>query len=264
MGARTGVKQTSEVSEDFGSLVTNLRDAFGPPLTANRVMGNLGGIVASRLAREFDVGGPCFTISSDETSGLHALHTAIRSLQLEEVDRALVGAVDLPSDIRQLLTRDPGMAIPGLPFGDGALAFVLKRLTDAERDGDRVYAVIRETSEVSKTSEVWNAEIASDIGHCGAATGLAAVLKSTLSLYHCLLPSRDPQSHASPEFWLKDCAAGPRRIPIDCGSASFVLEEAESRSPRNEIEHRQPLGACPARTLCVRGKHRRRDRLRCR
>ena len=50
-----------------------LRDASGPASNPNRTMGALGGIVASRVAREFHVGGPSFTISSEESSGLRAL-----------------------------------------------------------------------------------------------------------------------------------------------------------------------------------------------
>ncbi len=61
------------------SLVPELRDAAGPPLTASRTMGSLGSIVASRIAREFHLGGPSFTVSSEESSGLRALETAVRA-----------------------------------------------------------------------------------------------------------------------------------------------------------------------------------------
>src|SRR5262249_37510333 len=47
-------------------------DAAGPPLSANRTMGALGSIVASRIAREFHLGGPSFTVCSEESSGLSA------------------------------------------------------------------------------------------------------------------------------------------------------------------------------------------------
>ena len=55
--------------------VEELRRAAGPPLTANRTMGALGSIVASRIAREFRLGGPSFTVSSEDTSSLRALET---------------------------------------------------------------------------------------------------------------------------------------------------------------------------------------------
>ena len=127
-----------------------------PPLTANRTMGALGGIVASRIAREFRIGGPSYTISSEETSGMRALEVGIRALQEGELDSCLVGAVDLAGDVRAVLATHAvrhysasGCARPfdadadGAVVGEGAAALVLKRLGDAERDGDRVYAVIR-------------------------------------------------------------------------------------------------------------------------
>ncbi len=127
-----------------------------PPLTANRTMGALGGIVASRIAREFRIGGPSHTISSEETSGMRALEVGIRALQEGELDSCLVGAVDLAGDVRAVLATHAvrrysasGRARPfdagadGTVVGEGAAALVLKRLADAERDGDRVYAVIR-------------------------------------------------------------------------------------------------------------------------
>ena len=128
----------------------------GLPLTADRTLGALGGIVASRVAREFHIGGPSHTICSEDTSGLRALDVAVRALQRGELDTVLAGAVDLNGDLRSLLATDAvraysreGCARPfdaaadGAVPGEGAACVVLKRLADAERDGDRVYAVIR-------------------------------------------------------------------------------------------------------------------------
>jgi acyl transferase domain-containing protein/3-hydroxymyristoyl/3-hydroxydecanoyl-(acyl carrier protein) dehydratase len=132
------------------------RENTVPPLTANRTMGALGGIVASRIAREFRVGGPSYTISSEETSGMRALEVAVRALQTHELDSCFVGAVDLAGDVRAVLATHQvhHYSASGLPrpfdadadgsvVGEGAAAMVLKRLEDAERDGDRIYAVIR-------------------------------------------------------------------------------------------------------------------------
>src|SRR5260370_15552187 len=113
-------------------------------------------MAASRIAREFHVGGPSFTISSEESSGLRALAIAVRQLQQHELDQALVGAVDLAGDLRAVLATherrrfSPSGTIP--PFdpkadgpinGEGAAAVVLKRLEDSLRDGDRIYAIIK-------------------------------------------------------------------------------------------------------------------------
>ena len=76
--------------DELDRWTAELRDAAGPPLTANRTMGALGGLVASRVAREFRVGGPSFTVSSEETSGLRALDVAVRLLRQDELDEAVV------------------------------------------------------------------------------------------------------------------------------------------------------------------------------
>ncbi|MEB3224133.1 MAG: beta-ketoacyl synthase N-terminal-like domain-containing protein [Candidatus Sericytochromatia bacterium] len=111
-----------------------------PPLTAERTLGALGGMVASRLAREFRFGGPTHTVQAEEAAAMRALEVGVRALQRGEVDLALVAAVDLPGDGRVLVARSRE-GCP-LPTGEGAGAVVLKRLSDAERDGDRIYAVI--------------------------------------------------------------------------------------------------------------------------
>ncbi|MFO7812546.1 MAG: beta-ketoacyl synthase N-terminal-like domain-containing protein, partial [Pelovirga sp.] len=145
-----------ELTEDeLAGWITELREAAGPALTANRTMGALGSVVASRIAREFGVGGPSFTISSEENSSLRALEVAIHALQEGSIKRALVGAVDLAADLRDVVCRQSltpfggvGQSRPldresqGIQLGEGAGALVLKRLEDARQDGDQIHAVI--------------------------------------------------------------------------------------------------------------------------
>ncbi|MEK7382263.1 MAG: beta-ketoacyl synthase N-terminal-like domain-containing protein, partial [Elusimicrobiota bacterium] len=136
--------------------IAALREAAGPALTANRVMGGLASVAASRIAREFRFGGPSFTVSAEENSGLKALEAAVRCLQRGEVDAALAGAADAAGDARALAgahaakpwsatgrSRAFDAAGTGPTPGEGAACVVLKRLDDALRDGDRVYAVIK-------------------------------------------------------------------------------------------------------------------------
>ena len=121
-----------------------LAQAVSPPLTPTRTVGNLGGIVASRLAREFGLGGPSFGVSAQALGGLQALEIAVRFLQQGEADLMLAGAVELTGDLRNLVANHvlDGLGGPQMPVGEGALALVLKRLDDARRDGDRIHAVI--------------------------------------------------------------------------------------------------------------------------
>lgn len=138
------------------SWLSSLRDASGPALTANRVMGGLASVAASRVAREFRLGGPSFTVSAEENSGLKAVEAAVRALQRGEVDAALASAADLGGDARALAgahalkpfspdgrPRPFDSAADGSTPAEGAATVVLKRLDDALRDGDRVYAVIK-------------------------------------------------------------------------------------------------------------------------
>ena len=68
-------------------------------------MGSLGGLIASRIAREFKIGGPSFTVSCDETSGIQALAIAAGWLRSGELDAAIVGAVDFAGDGRAVMAR---------------------------------------------------------------------------------------------------------------------------------------------------------------
>jgi len=122
----------------------SLRDAASPALNANRTMGALGGIVASRIARAFRIGGPSFTVSGEESSGLRALEAGVRALQRGELNTAIVGAVDLAGDVRATLAQHDRRAYSeDTLIGEGAAAFILKRHEDALRDGDRIYSVIK-------------------------------------------------------------------------------------------------------------------------
>lgn len=135
---------------------SELADAISPPLNHPRTVGSLGGIVASRIAREYGIGGPSHTFSSSENSGLSALEAAVRSLQNNEISTAIVGAVDMAGDLRHLLATDQlrpysrsGGSVPfnkgsdGAFPGEGAVALILKRKDDALKDGDRILSIIK-------------------------------------------------------------------------------------------------------------------------
>ena len=94
----------SAEGEEFEHWVDGLCDAIAPALNANRTIGGLGSIVASRVAREFGLGGPSYVLSNEETSGVSALRAASSALQSGCLDCALVGAVDLSGDVRSLLS----------------------------------------------------------------------------------------------------------------------------------------------------------------
>ncbi len=228
-------------TRDMEQWIQQLKDCASKGLTANRVMGNLGGIVASRLAREFDVGGPSFTISSDENSGLRACELAANALRRGELDQAIVGAVDLPCDIRsQVATRrDPTVNRLTL-VGDGATALVLKRLEDAVKDGDKIHAVIRRIGPTANGSVLPST---SPLASFGAATGLVNFTKSVISI-------RDFTIDASnPDLGLRNRRDNFRRVCVPGGGVEGSLLNIELSEapcvPTMPMERKPPGGRIP-------------------
>ena len=257
---------------ELNEWITKLRETCGPALSANRTMGALGGIVASRIARAFRIGGPSFTVSAEETSGLRALESGMRALQQGELDQVIVGSVDLASDLRAVkgfIANNPLNII-----ADGATAFILKRQEDAIRDRDKVYALIKGIGAASsQVNAIRNASFdaqchldtidqvyhaANDaietipalkeavnntfsLGHVGAANGLMAVANAVAGLHNRFLPE---DKNNKIRYWLKDRTEGPRRslvnsTSIDGNHVSVVLQagnaNAVSRTGKSKL-----------------------------
>ncbi|HLW64858.1 MAG TPA: beta-ketoacyl synthase N-terminal-like domain-containing protein, partial [Gemmataceae bacterium] len=233
---------------EFEAWLNALRDAAHPALNANRVMGSLASIAASRIARVFRFGGPSFTLSNEEISGGRAIEAAVRALQMGEIDMAVAGAVDLAGDVRAAMGRYARLGTEALarPIGEGAAAVVLKRLADAQRDGNEVYAVIRgigsasgitaeaatrramerALSDAQRTAQELNdvESLAADagdaslaIGDTGAASFLASLLKATFALHEKTAPS--------PENCLRRLAVSGQSIDGNC--IHLIVEEGE-------------------------------------
>jgi acyl transferase domain-containing protein/acyl carrier protein len=118
--------------------------------------GNAHSIAANRLSYLFDLQGPSLAVDTACSSSLVALHLACQSLRLEECDGALVGGVNLliTPHLFAAFSRAGMMSADGAckTFDERADGYVrsegcgmvlLKRLADAQRDGDHVLAVIR-------------------------------------------------------------------------------------------------------------------------
>ncbi|MFZ4539124.1 SDR family oxidoreductase [Propionivibrio sp.] len=118
--------------------------------------GLLGNVVAGRIANRFDLRGTNAVTDAACASSLAAVSMGINELQLGQSDLVITGGVDAMNDIFMYLcfSKTPALSPTGdcRPFsdsadgtllGEGIAMMALKRLDDAERDGDRVYAVIR-------------------------------------------------------------------------------------------------------------------------
>ncbi len=126
--------------------------AAGP----DAAIGLVPNLAASRIAQRLDLHGPAYTVDAACASSLVAVTDACRELESGRVDVALCGGVHLCQDeafwsvfcqlgalSRSERIRPFDRRADGLLIGEGVGIVVLKRLEDAERDGDRVYAVLR-------------------------------------------------------------------------------------------------------------------------
>ncbi|MCX2947169.1 type I polyketide synthase [Lentzea sp. NEAU-D7] len=127
-----------------------------PSLTEDSFPGVLGNVIAGRVANRLDLGGANYTVDAACASSLAALDVACKELVGGTSDMVLCGAVDLHNSAHdyQMFASVKALsakgrcatfdsAADGIALGEGVAAVVLKRLADAERDGDRVYAVVK-------------------------------------------------------------------------------------------------------------------------
>jgi acyl transferase domain-containing protein/phosphopantetheinyl transferase len=128
-----------------------------PPFSAETVPGLAHCVMAGRIANRLDLKGPAYTLDAACASALIAVDHAVRELRASRCDAVLAGGVQVstPVVLHQLFCRIDGLSRAGriAPFsadangtllGEGCGILVLKRRADAERDGDRIYALVKE------------------------------------------------------------------------------------------------------------------------
>ncbi|MGS0629702.1 MULTISPECIES: type I polyketide synthase [Photorhabdus] len=285
--------------------------------------GFLGNVACGRIASHFDLGGTTYMVDAACASSLAAIKAAIGELNSGSCDVVLTGGVNLensafsficfsktPALSKSNLSRPFDRDSDGIMLGDGVGMLVLKRLKDAELDGDKIYAVIKsiEASSDGKAKSIFapryegqvkalkrayasagltpadiqlieahgtgtatgdNTElkslrmvfdeyniaaksvaigsIKSQIGHTRSAAGAASMIKTTLALYHKVLPPTinvsQPDEMLSgdngpfyinnePRPWLRPLNGAPRRAALSAfgfGGTNFhaILEEYE-------------------------------------
>ncbi|GAA1315132.1 type I polyketide synthase [Saccharothrix xinjiangensis] len=136
-------------------------DQLGPEAPESAI-GLVPNLAASRVANRLDLRGPAYTVDAACASSLVAVDHAVRELAGGRCDVVLAGGVHHCHDITlwsvfsQLGALSPSQRIrpfhrgaDGVLIGEGTGVVVLKRLADAERDGDRVYAVVAGTGVAS-------------------------------------------------------------------------------------------------------------------
>jgi phthiocerol/phenolphthiocerol synthesis type-I polyketide synthase E len=284
------------------------------------------GTLATRLSYDLELTGPSVSLNTACSTALVAVHTAGEALAGYACDIAVVGAVSVEPQAMLGYRHVPdgplspdGFCRPfsadaaGTAGGDGAGVLVLRRLSDALEDGDRIRAVIRGSAinndgrrkvgfsapspagqaevivaahvaagvdagtvtyveahgtatrlgdpiEVSALTEAFRettdrrgycalGSVKGNIGHLGAAAGIAGIIKTVLALEHRAIP---PTLHHDDPNPLIDFASSPFRVPtalepwtsegpLRAGVSAFgvggtnahvVLEEAPPRRER--------------------------------
>jgi polyketide synthase 13 len=149
-GSRTGVFMGT-TNNDYGMLISADPTAAHP----YALTGNSSAVIANRLSYALDLRGPSVAMDTACSSSLVAVHQAVRSLREGESSVALAGGVNiLANPFGTVAFSELGVLSPtggirafsedadGIVRSDGAGVLVLKRLSDARRDGDDIRAVI--------------------------------------------------------------------------------------------------------------------------
>ena len=121
--------------------------------------GTSNSFASGRVSYTLGLRGPAVTVDTACSSGLMAVHQACRSLDEGESDLAIAGGVSVMLEPRKSVSGSlQGVLSPtgrchafdaagdGFVSGEGCVVLLLKRLPDAERDGDRILAVVRGTA----------------------------------------------------------------------------------------------------------------------
>lgn len=139
---------------DTAEQVINRSDL--PEWTEDSFAGLLFNVVAGRISNRLDFGGVNYTVDAACASSLTAVSLGVQELERGTSDMVLVGGLDTSQHAFGYLCFSKTKALSpsgrprtfdasadGIAISEGLVMLVLKRLADAERDGDRIYAVIQ-------------------------------------------------------------------------------------------------------------------------
>jgi acyl transferase domain-containing protein/acyl carrier protein/NAD(P)-dependent dehydrogenase (short-subunit alcohol dehydrogenase family) len=135
--------------------LARMSDEFVPWQEAS-FPGLLGNVIAGRIANRFNLGGTNCVVDAACGSSLSAMHMAALELQTGRAKMVVTGGVDTFNDIFMYtcFTKTPALSpsghaksfdskADGTTLGEGVGMVVLKRLADAQADGDTIHAILR-------------------------------------------------------------------------------------------------------------------------
>ncbi len=126
-----------------------------PEITEDSMPGELANCLAGRIANVYNFRGPNFTTDAACASSMAAIGAAMHGLVEHDFDVVLTGGIDRNMSAASFVkfckigalsatgTRPYAEGADGFIMGEGTALFLMKRLADAERDGDKIYAVLR-------------------------------------------------------------------------------------------------------------------------
>ncbi|EKV29840.1 Malonyl CoA-acyl carrier protein transacylase [Caenispirillum salinarum AK4] len=240
-GSRTGVFVGLSQSDYASHTVFS-----GAPegITAYDVTGSIGSTAAGRLSYVWDLRGPSVAVDTACSSSLVAVDMAVQALRRREADAALAGGVNviLGPETGICFSRMQALApdgkcktfsaeADGFARAEGCGLVVLKRLSDAQRDGDRVLGVIRATCVnqdgrsnglTAPSVEAQKALLAESLSRAG----LEAADIGYLEAHGTGTPLGDPiEIEAVEAVLLKD---RPKAAPLVVGSVKTNIGHAET------------------------------------
>ena len=163
----------------------------------NSFPGLLGNVVAGRIANRLNLCGTNTVTDAACASSLAAIHTAVMELVSRKCDMSITGGVDTLNDIFMHMcfsktgvlshksdARPFSKDADGTVLGEGIGMLVLKRLDDAQKDNDRIYAVIKGigTSSDGKTSAIYAPDSEGQLKALNEAYQEANITPSTVGL----------------------------------------------------------------------------------
>jgi acyl transferase domain-containing protein/acyl carrier protein len=149
------LKNSGLSDEDSQKIIEKLKSGY-VQWDENAFPGMLANVISGRIANRLDLGGMNCVVDAACASSLGALRMAISELVEHRADMMITGGVDTDNSIFAYMcfsktpAVSPGEKVrpfdtdaDGMLLGEGVGMLVLKRLEDAQRDGDRIYAVIK-------------------------------------------------------------------------------------------------------------------------
>ncbi|MBF6211177.1 SDR family NAD(P)-dependent oxidoreductase [Nocardia puris] len=194
------VLRSSGLSEDEAEAIAEKYKTAFAPWQENTFPGILGNVVAGRIANRFNFGALNCTTDAACASSLAAINLAISELALGRADFMLAGGCDLENSPIMYLcfSKTPALSAGGTikPFderndgtliGQGIGMLGLKRLADAERDGDRVYAVVKGmgSSSDGRFKSIYAPRLEGQVDAMERAYRAAGVAPETVRLIEC-------------------------------------------------------------------------------